>query len=313
MKINVFVKKALILCLFVTVVMCALCLTAYAAGECDGHVSNVWVVDPENSPSCTEGGFKYKVCDKCGEQFDRTAMDALGHVIPEEYTVVEATCQAEGKQYKNCEECGVEIESITLAVTDHVASDWLKNTSKPVTCTKDGEEYKECIYCKTVMDTRAITCSGHKMVVNKEVDSTCTKNGHTEGKVCISCGLVEVQYEVIPAAHKGETILPAVPATKDAEGKTEGKMCSACGAILVEQQIIPKVSYLWLNILIAVGGSLIIAAIIVLIVVKAVKKGKKIADAAVAIIESAEENNEEVASEEAVSEEVAEASENTEE
>lgn len=299
MKFNVFAKKALTVCLFVIAIACMLTVCAYAENECDGHVSNVWVIDAQNAPNCTESGYKYKVCDKCGEEFDRTTADALGHVVPEEYTVVEATCQGTGEMYKNCEECGEKIESITLDVTGHVKSDWLKNVNKPVTCTKDGEEYIECVHCKVVLETRPITCSGHKMIINKKVDSTCTKDGHTEGKVCASCGLVEVQYEVIPAAHKGETVLPEVKATKDAEGKTEGKMCTACGTILVEQQIIPKVSYLWLNIVIAVGGSLILVAIIVLVIVKAVKRGKKIAEAAATLVDEANEaDNAENANEE---------------
>ena len=289
MKINVFAKKVLTACLFVIVIACVLCLSAAAEGECDGHVSNVWVIDAENAPSCTANGYMYKVCDKCGERFDVTEAEALGHVAPEEYVVVDATCQATGEMYKNCEECGEKIASIILDITGHVESDWLKNVNKPVTCTADGEEYVECVHCKKVLETRPIACSGHKMIVNKEVDSTCTKNGHTEGKVCASCGLVEVQYEIIPAAHKGETVLEAVPATKDAEGKTEGKMCTACGEILVAQQIVPKVSYLWLNILIAVVCSLLVAGIIALVIVKAVKKGKKIAQVAESLIENAEE------------------------
>ena len=324
MKINVFVKKALTLCLFVIIIACVLCVSAAAEGECDGHVSNVWVIDPENTPSCTEGGYMYKVCDKCGEKFDVTEAGALGHVAPEEYVVVDATCQKTGEMYKNCEECGEKIESITLEVTSHLESDWLKNVNKPVTCTNDGEEYIECVHCKEVLETRSITSSGHKMIVNKAVDSTCTKNGHTEGKVCVSCGLVEVQYEVIPAGHKGETVLPAVKATKDAEGLTEGKMCTACGEILVAQQVLPKVSYLWLNIVIAVVGALLVAGIIVLVVVKAVKKGKKIAEVAESLIENAEAEStsdtsevaeelvEEVAEEATETVEVSEVTENTE-
>ena len=49
MKINVFVNKALTLCLFVIVISCALCLSAYAEGEC-AHTSDVWVMDSENLP-----------------------------------------------------------------------------------------------------------------------------------------------------------------------------------------------------------------------------------------------------------------------
>lgn len=312
MKINVFVKKALTLCLFVIVISCMLCLSAYAEGECD-HTSDVWVMDSENLPTCTESGLKYKVCDVCGEKFGQTEAPALGHVVPEEYVVVEATCQAEGKMTKNCEVCDTEIESITLDITDHVASDWIKNTKKPVTCTTDGEEYKECVHCKMVMDTKSIAKTGHQMVINKAVDPTCTRDGHTEGKVCASCGLVEVAYEIIPGGHT-PTSIPAVEATKDAEGKTEGKICSVCGEILLAQQTLPKVSYLWVNILIIAGGALILIAIIVLVIVAALKRGKKIAAAAEALIENASAENPEAeeANADAVAEEANEAPETEE-
>lgn len=303
MKLYSFAKKAAFVCLFAVIICCVLCIGASAEGECTQHTSEVWHQDPEALPNCTEDGFKFQICDNCGEQFNRTVASALGHAIPEEYVVVEATCKEAGEKYKNCEECGEKIESITLEITDHVKSDWLKNTNKPVTCTANGEEYIECIYCKTVMETREITCSGHKMVVLKEIDSTCTKNGHTEGKICASCGLVEKQYEIIPAGHKGEEIIPEIPATKDAEGKTEGKMCPACGEILVAQQIIPKISYLWLNILIIAVASLVIIGLVVFVIILSVKRSKKIAAAAAEIIDNAVENAEEAQTEEAQTEE----------
>ena len=307
MKLYAFAKKAAFVCLFAVIVCCILCVGVYAEGECTQHTSEVWHQDPAALPNCTDGGFKFKICDNCGEQFDRTAVDALGHVIPEEYEVVEATCQNPGEKYKNCEECGEKIESITLEITACEKSDWLKNTKKPVTCTSDGEEYIECIHCKKVMETRTITSSGHKMVVLKAVDSTCTKNGHTEGKICAACGLVEVQYDVIPAGHKNIETLPAVSATKDAEGKTEGQICTACGTILVEQQVVPKISYLWLNIIIIVVASLLIVGLVVFVVILAVKRSKKIAAAAAEIIDSAEAEaaTEEASAEEAVAEEAA--------
>ena len=310
MKLYSFAKRAVFICLFAAIICCVLCIGAYADGECAQHTSEVWHQDPEALPTCTEGGFKFKICDNCGEQFDRTAVDALGHVIPEEYEVIEATCQQPGEKYKNCEECGEKVESVTLEITECVESDWLKNTQKPVTCTSDGEEYIECIHCKKVMETRAITCSGHKMVVMKATDSTCTKNGHTEGKVCAACGLVEVQYDIIPAGHKNIVALSEIPATKDAEGKTAGQMCTACGAILVEQQVISKVSYLWLNILIIVVASLLIIGLVVFVIILTVKRSKKIAAAAAEIIDNAanseEAPNEEIPGEEASSEETVE-------
>lgn len=297
MKLYSFAKKALFVCLFAIIICCVLCIGASAEGECTQHASEVWHQDPQALPNCTEGGFKFQICDVCGEQFNRTEVSALGHVVPEEYEIDEATCQKPGEKYKKCEECGEKVESITLEITDHVKSDWLKNTKKPVTCTTNGEEYIECIYCKTVMETREITSSGHKMVVLKKVDSTCTKNGHTEGKICAACGLVETQYEIIPAGHKGEEIIPAVPATKDAEGKTEGKMCPVCGEILVPQQVVPKVSYLWLNILIVAVASLLIVGLVVFVIVLPVKRSKKIAAAAAEIIDSAAETTEEATQE----------------
>lgn len=273
-------KSVLCACITAVTLMCILCVAVNAEEECThAHFSAICTA------TCEEGGIRYNKCDDCKYEFGHEIVGALGHVLPEEYDVTEATCKEAGEKFKICEICQKKVESIELPITAHESSDWLKSTSKPVTCTSDGEEYKECVHCHEVLDVRTVTALGHKMLNIKHVDSTCTMDGHTEGKVCANCGLVELQSTIIPAAHKGEVVVPAVAATKDAEGKTEGKMCSVCGAVLLEQQVVPKIDNTWLYVLLTVVCAVVIVAVVAVLTVVLVKKGRakkaaKLADAA---------------------------------
>ena len=68
------------------------------SGACEeffgGHdVGEEWVTDKE--PTCTEAGYKCKVCNRCGAKVDITAIAALGHNVTQT-GAKEATCLAEG-------------------------------------------------------------------------------------------------------------------------------------------------------------------------------------------------------------------------
>lgn len=68
------------------------------SGSCEeffgGHdVGEEWVTDKE--PTCTEAGYKCKVCNRCGAKVDITAIAALGHNVTQT-GAKEATCLAEG-------------------------------------------------------------------------------------------------------------------------------------------------------------------------------------------------------------------------
>ncbi len=285
-------KSFLCVCITAVALMCIMCVVASAEEECThAHFSAICTA------TCEDGGIRYNKCDDCRYEFGHEIVGALGHVLPEEYEVTDATCKEVGEKFKVCEVCQKKVESIELPITDHESSDWIKSTSKPVTCTTDGEEYKECVHCHEVLEVKTVEALGHKMLNIKHVDSTCTKDGHTEGKVCANCGLVELQSTSIPAAHKGEVIIPAVEATKDAEGKTEGKMCSVCGAVLLEQTVIPKIDNTWIYVILAIACAVIVLAVVAVIIVLLVKKGRskkaaKLADAAQkAVCESECEGN----------------------
>lgn len=292
MSFNKFLKKTAVFCLLTIVAVCTLCVFAYADEGACTHENYTWVHDPDALPTCTAGGYRYKVCQDCGEHFDREAVDKLGHSLPAEYTVVDPTCNEKGEKYKECTHCHEKVESIELPVVEHERSNWLKSSTKPVTCTSDGEEYIECIHCHEVLETKTVKALGHKMLTIKHIDSTCTKDGHTEGSVCANCGLVEKQSEKISAEHKGEpVVIPAVPATKDAEGLTEGKMCPTCGAILEAQQVVPKLSYTWLYILIGCAAVIVLAVVVLLIIMAAKKsKAKKAAKLAKALEDTVSES-----------------------
>ncbi len=89
--------------------------------------------------------------------------------------------------------------------------------------------------------------AGHREVVDKGYDATCTETGLTDGIHCELCGEVIKAQEVIPA--KGHTAVtdPAVPATCTTVGKTAGSHCSVCNEVIKAQSIIPAKGHTVVN------------------------------------------------------------------
>lgn len=83
------------------------------SGACEeffgGHdVGEEWVTDKE--PTCTEAGYKCKVCNRCGAKVDIMAIAALGHNVTQT-GAKEATCLAEGYTGDQvCTVCGEVVE-----------------------------------------------------------------------------------------------------------------------------------------------------------------------------------------------------------
>ncbi len=93
----------------------------------------------------------------------------------------------------------------------------------------------------------------------KAVAPTCTEKGLTKGEKCSVCGEIFAAQEEIAALGHKEEIIPAVEPTFTEEGSTEGKKCSVCGEILEAPESVPvkvaeepEANLTWLWILIAV-------------------------------------------------------------
>ena len=69
-------------------------------------------------------------------------------------------------------------------------------TTKEPTCTEPGIKAQYCIYCDYYTE-RKVVPNGHKKVVDKGYDSTCSTNGLSDGSHCSVCGvIVEAQKEL---------------------------------------------------------------------------------------------------------------------
>ena len=73
--------------------------------------------------------------------------------------------------------------------------------TKRATCTEEGVRTYKCSCGASY--TEAIAKKAHDIVTEYAVAATCTSQGLTEGKYCLSCGLVTVPQSVVPMkSHK---------------------------------------------------------------------------------------------------------------
>lgn len=75
------------------------------------------------------------------------------------------------------------------------------------------------------------------------VAPTCEKTGLTEGSVCVLCGQVVTEQEIVPAlGHSSKTVQGRAP-TCTRPGLTDGARCTTCGKLLARQETIPMTAH----------------------------------------------------------------------
>lgn len=116
-------KKILLICTFLTVLICAMTSCSHK------HQWSEWRVS--KAATCTQDGINIRVCDDCGES-QSIPVSATGHTWSAWNTTKEATCTVNGSKERSCA-CG-EKETDTI-VASHA---W-----KDATCT----EAKKCSKC----------------------------------------------------------------------------------------------------------------------------------------------------------------------
>ena len=105
---------------------------------------NSWVTV---EATCTEDGYRYKVCSKCGEQFGNQVLAATGHKIDNNVvTIEEATCTKTGTGYKPCSVCKEELEFVELPIIDHTPGEVKVENNKEHTF-EQGASYENVVYC----------------------------------------------------------------------------------------------------------------------------------------------------------------------
>lgn len=178
-------------------------------------------------PTCAQNGEKKLTC-QCGK-VEIVAIPALGH---KEETIkgTPATCTKDGlTDGTKCSVCGeiVKAQEVIKATGNHTYSAW--QVTKEATCTATGTQTRTCSVCGKT-ETQTIAKTAHKVVTDKAVAATCTKNGKTAGSHCSVCGTVlKAQTTVKAKGHNyGKWTVTKQP-TYTATG-IQTRTCTACGA-----------------------------------------------------------------------------------
>ncbi len=155
-----------------------------------------------NEPTCTDHGYKYKVCIECNEFYDREFIPPLTHNY-EIIELIEAGLFEDGKKVLKCNQCSKQIEEVLLATHRHAISNELTEdvaptcTSKGVysyRCTKDGCTYKMGEYLAPAL--------GHDFIFVKGKDPTCYSTGIANSYTCSRCNnLFDVNFKFITEEH----------------------------------------------------------------------------------------------------------------
>ena len=189
--------------------------------------ANEALLSGEESPSCTEGGYKEYICKDCRYVWDVTTAPQA-HV----FEVVErkdATCTEAGYINYKCKNCTA-TKTETLAALNH--PDTVEVGAIPGNCQEPG--YTAGTFCNTC----GTYFSGHvattidpnnhinTYVTKKEKVATCENAGWTAELTCRDCG--NIASASVPVAAKGhDDVATVVPATCTKNGYTKYK-CSRC-------------------------------------------------------------------------------------
>lgn len=113
------------------------------------------------------------------------------------------------------------------------------------TCTEEGSQRRACD-CGEV-EEEVIPARGHTEMIVLGYQPTCTEEGMTDGKVCVSCSAtLEEQQQIAPLGHQ-----PVVDEAKDPTctetGLTEGSHCGVCNVVLTAQKTVEPLGHDYTN------------------------------------------------------------------
>ncbi len=120
---------------------------------------------------------------------------------------------------------------------------YTSEVSKESTCTEEGVEKFTCFCGESY--TKTILMKEHNIVVDDEVEATCTEAGFTKGEHCSLCGEVFLEQEKIDAlGHEfGEWICIKEPTFTEAGIRT--RKCEYCD--VEETESVPEIEFDVLN------------------------------------------------------------------
>ena len=188
------------------------------------------------SASCTENGYSYNVCSRCGYE-SITTIYATGHKISNYDSYIEASCESNGSCSGYCDSCN-EYITTTISATGHIASEitfsdkycgtqklghssctvckeviaefghFYKETVTQPTCTENGEKVYTCVHCDDSY-SETISALGHftgEWTVKTE--ATCTEEGEYV-RYCTTCNEVADSTNVAKTEHTYESTTSA--------------------------------------------------------------------------------------------------------
>ena len=182
----------------------------------------------------TYDGILDSSCNVCG--FTRVVN--CPHKNTEVIKGYDSTCFKEGLSDGTiCEDCQTVItEQISIPTANH---------------TYDGILDSSCNICGF---TRVVNCPHKNTEVIKGYDSTCSKEGLSDGIKCADCEKTVSGQTIIAKKSHTEITDSRVEPTCTQTGLTEGKHCSSCQTIIVQQQTLPTQEHNFINTICAVCG-----------------------------------------------------------
>ena len=188
------------------------------------------------SASCTENGYSYNVCSRCGYE-SITTIYATGHKLSDYDSYIEASCESNGSCSGYCDSCN-EYITTTISATGHIASEitfsdkycgtqklgysscticneviaefghfYNATTTKP-TCTENGEKVYTCVHCNDSY-SETISALGHiGGDFTVKTNATCTAEGEYV-RYCITCNEVTDSTYIAKTEHTYESTTSA--------------------------------------------------------------------------------------------------------
>ena len=132
-----------------------------ATSECK-HEKTTTITTPA---TCEANGSEKIVCTECDAVLSQKDIPALGHDMPENWTVItKPTCKAKGSAERDCSR-GDKRETKELPMLEHEVAKW--KTIKEPTCTESGYKEGPCTSCgETILKT--VPALGHDLAAKCE-------------------------------------------------------------------------------------------------------------------------------------------------
>ncbi|MGM9643338.1 MAG: hypothetical protein ACI3XI_09030 [Eubacteriales bacterium] len=195
------------------------------------HAWGAW--ETASHPNCTSSGSYERRC-ACGET-ETKEIGPTGHIPGAWVIVKEASETSEGSKEQYCRICEEKLQTETIPVSEHVYGEWI--IDKEETCTEEGARHRVCTKCGESSPTEVIPAKGHKEIIDRAVQPTCTESGKDEGKHCFICHeVLRAQTEVAAVGHyAGEWVIDKFPTST--EDGIRRKECLSCGEVLKTESI----------------------------------------------------------------------------